>query len=127
MKKTKPVIEYERHVLLFGGHRNIELYLDGKVNIAVKEDGSSSLETKELKILPEKVKSYANRLVKEGFFDFEDRYKPFLSVVMDGWHDSTTLNYQGKSKTVKFENGYPSREFGQIVSEIVSELEELVE
>lgn len=96
---------------------NIKLYEDGRV--VAKEWGLEGEIQKEARVSPEQARSYADKLVQAGFFNFKDRYEP-KDWILDGCHETTTLNYKGKSKTVNCENEHPpSAEFNKIIAELV--------
>jgi len=74
---------------------------------------------KKLAISPERVQSYAERLVENDFFG----YNPPASLIFDGLEETMKLNYQGRTRTIESGN----QEAPMLFPEIVRELEALVE
>ena len=94
------VIEYSGGGIL--GSRKIELYGDGRVKINLT-NGAKSIE-RPIALSPRQVDSYAKRLVESGFFELDDRYE---EMVLDGFSESMTLNYDGRTKKVECINKLP--------------------
>ena len=132
MGDKKPVLEYS--ATSFGSGTRMLMYSDGRVEVIgvgfdysrelVDEKGLKYFEDIDGKVLndfrisPDQVRSYAERLVQKGFFEFKARY---IDLCYDGVHESITLNYEGKLKTVVSQNRAGS------TFNIISELEALVQ
>lgn len=113
------MLEYSIMGLPFPSGHKIRLYEGGKVEevgIGIEKDGEI---LKELRVPPEQVQSYAERLIEANFFD----YQPSPSFVFDGLVETMTLNYQGRSRTINGGNQISPILFPGIVRE----LEALVE
>ena len=102
----------------------IRLYEDGEVEVVGIGTDFETIENidgkilKGLRVSPEQVQSYAEKLVEANFFG----YHPSYSFVRDGLVETMTLNYQGKSRTIDSGNQMSPTLFPSIVRE----LEELV-
>lgn len=122
-EKIKPVLEYRADYFPCGGNLQIKLYADGKVKATTKKYDLQKKQhveeiLKEIEINSQEVDNYAARLFNDGFFSLDNRYRE--AFILDGIHESLTLNYQKKSKTVKCENSHPSsEEFNKIITELV--------
>ncbi len=114
------VLEYTVVGLPHPNGYKIRLYEDGKVEVVgigidsktdKKIDGKI---LKELRVPPQQVQSYAERLIKSNFFV----YQPPLSHVFDGMIETMTLNYKGRSRTIDSGNQISCTLFPGIVREL---------
>lgn len=125
MTQGNIVLEYSITGLPIANGHKIRLYEDGKVEeigIGVDTETMEIVDGKTLKklaISPERVQSYAERLVENDFFG----YNPPASLIFDGLEETMKLNYQGRTRTIESGN----QEAPMLFPEIVRELEALVE
>lgn len=102
----------------------IRLYMDGKVQVIGIGTNFRTMENingkviKELRISPEQVQAYAEKLVENGFFSYE----PPFSMVFDGLVETLKLNYKGKKREI---NGGNQTE-RVLFPKIIGELEKLI-
>ena len=97
MTQKNLILEYFTRSMPHLHEVRIRLYENGEVDVVEFLLMDEVDREKKLKIPPEQVCSYAERLIQEGFFDFQDIYGP-SSIIYDGIYESITLNYQGKFK-----------------------------
>jgi hypothetical protein len=108
------VIEFSEGGAMPFGSNSIQLYKDGTVKIKVN-DGHKD-QDKTTSMHPKHVEGYARRLVRAGFFGFEDNYS---EMVMDGSTEALTLNYGGRNKKVTCTHKFPpSEEYFNIRKEL---------
>lgn len=126
MTQENLVLEYSAVGLPIANGSTIRLYEDGKIEvIGIGSDLNTGENVhgktlKELRVSPEKIKSYAERLIEEGFYDYEQ----FPSFVLDGLVETMTLNYKGRFKKIDSGNQIHHVLFPEIVREIKALLEE---
>lgn len=124
--QSNAILEYS--ILGMPGMRRQKIKVYDSGVIEVKEGSSRILVNdnpglRTLRIPGEQARSYVDRLVAAGFFNFDDHYRPVLPV-FDGRHESMTVRSDVRTKTIKCENARPpTREF----DEVVRELSEIVE
>ncbi len=100
LKEESIVLEYFVEAVLYG-KKKIRLYENGKVDFIEIDFDAIEMKSiehiqKEITIAPEQVKSYAERLIEENFYEYE--HKGY--VVFGNYNESLTLNYQGRTRTV---------------------------
>lgn len=109
-----PVIEYKVQMAIAPFGKIIRVYEDGctqieGIGIRPAKNNELELEVVDGKILKqfytssERIKEVVEKIKSEGFFDLCDRYCNNFGI-FDGVDKTYTLNYEGKSKTVKCEN-----------------------
>lgn len=122
---TTPVMEYVLLGLIPFGI-GVEVYEDGLVHIKGKGKNLNTGERidgkilKELHIPSERVREYAERVARSGFFGFGEYYDDFRA--RGGIQETFTLNCTGQSKKIYADNTeLPSGEFKRIIEEIIGE------
>jgi len=112
MSFEKPILSYEHGEGGWLGFTKIRIYADGTVET---EKGTATTEKiSSTRGIPQsRVQSFVDYLVNLGFMSMDSEY--IRHGVFDGWHDTLTLNYGGRSKAVRCSNKSPGPEYKQLV------------
>jgi len=122
MTQETPVLEYSSMGLPHPNGAIIKLYENGRVQVVgIGTDFRTGNDVegkilKQLQMPPERVRSFAERLVEKDFFGYE----PPFSCIFDGMVETMTLNYQGRSRTIDSGNQTSPVLFPDVVRELES-------